>query len=187
MKKKVKERRELLFGILWFLVKLNILAIPLYILLAIDFSFPPLQSFLASALGNALNLLGYAASVNGYFISVIDGLSTVAFEINMDCTAWKSMYFLAALVIAIPAKQEKKMKFLAITLPILLVINFFRILTTIILGFQYGFEYLEIVHTFLWREGMIFVVLGFWYIWLRKINYNIGKLKIPFRWKFAKR
>lgn len=175
--KKVLKRRKLLLAIAWFLVKLNLLAIPLYILLAINFSFPEFQSFLASILGNALNLLGYPTVVEGYYIGM--------FEINMDCTAWKSMYLLAALAIATPAKKDEKIKFLLISLPLLFALNFARILTTIILAFQYGFEYLAIIHTFLWREGLIFAVIGFWYIWLRRTNYNIRKLKIPFRWKFA--
>lgn len=183
--KKVLERRKLLLAMLWFLVKLNLLAIPLYILLAINFSFPEFQSFLASILGNALNILGYPTVVEDYYIGMSFGFTIATFEINMDCTAWKSMYLLAALAIATPAKKDEKIKFLLISLPLLFALNFARILTTIVLAFQYGFEYLAIVHTFLWREGLIFAVVGFWYIWLRRINYNIRKLKIPFRWKFA--
>lgn len=184
-RKKILKRRKLLFSILWFLVKLNILVIPLYLLLVTNFSLPPLQNFLALALGNTLNFLGYQATVEGYYIGMVFGFTLATFEINMDCTAWKSMYLLAALAIASPAKQKKKLKFLAIAIPFLFIMNFIRILTTILLAFQYGFQYLNIVHTFLWREGMIFIVLAVWYIWFRRINYKRGKMKIPFRWKFV--
>jgi len=183
--RKILKRRKLLLSILWFVVKLNILVIPLYILLAVDFSLLPLQNFLALALGNTLNFLGYPTVVEGIDIGTVFNFILAKFRITMDCTGWKSMYLLIALAIATPAKQMKRLKFLVITLPFLFIVNFIRILTTIILAFQYGFQYLDIVHTFLWREGMIFVVLAVWFIWLRRINYNIGKMKIQFRWKFA--
>lgn len=182
--KKILERRMLL-GILWFLIKLNILVIPLYLLLAINFSFPQLQIALATALGNALNSLGYSAVVKDYHIGISSGYTLATFEINMDCTGWKSMYALAALTVATPLKQKKKLKFLIIALPFIFILNYIRILTTIVLAFRYGFQYLEIVHTLLWREGLIFAVLAIWYIWLRRINYNIREMKIPFRWEFA--
>ena len=180
-----KERREILLGILWFLIKLNILVIPLYLLMAINFSIPQFQIVLAKLIGGSLNSLGHSAVAEGYYIGVSSGYSLATFEINMDCTGWKSMYALAALTVATPSKQKKKLKFLVIVLPLIFVINYFRILTTIVLAFQYGFQYLDIVHTFLWREGLIFAVLAIWYIWLKKINYNIREMKIKFRWKFA--
>lgn len=185
MKKKILERREMLLGILWFLIKLNILVMPIYLLMAINFSFPQFQSALASALESTLNFLGYPAVVKGYYIGISSGYTVASFEINIDCTGWKSMYALTALAIAIPLEQKKKLKFLVIALPFIFALNYVRILTTIILAFKYGFQYLEVVHTFLWREGLIFAVLAIWYIWLRRINYNIRKMKIPFRWNFA--
>ena len=185
MKRSISERRWILLGILWFIIKLNILVIPLYLLTAINFTFPQFQSALARALGGALNSLGYSAVVKDYYIGISSGYTIANFEINIDCTGWKSMYTLVALAIATPLDQKKKLKFLAIALPAIFILNFVRILLTIALAFQYGFQYLDIVHTLLWREGLIFSVLAIWYIWLRRINYNIREMKIPFRWKFA--
>ncbi|HKZ45375.1 MAG TPA: exosortase/archaeosortase family protein [archaeon] len=185
MKKKVLERRKLLLGILWFLIKLNILVIPLYLLMAMNLSFPQFQSGLASALGSALSFLGYPTIVKDFYIGISSGYTVATFEINLDCTGWKSMYALTALAIATPMDQKRKLKFLAIALPFIFALNYARILTTIVLSFRYGFQYLEVVHTFLWREGLIFAVLATWYIWLRRINYNIREMKIPFRWNFA--
>jgi len=180
MKKKVKERRKKLLAILFFLIKLNILAIPLYIILYLNFSFVPLQDFLTYATSGVLRLLGYSTDLkvdircNAPAISVSNQLICISW----DSSGWKSLYLLAALVIATPLSNLKgKGKFLSISLPILFLINFFRILTTILFSLSFGFEYFEIVHTFLWRECLIFVVIAFWYLWLRG-KYNIGKKKI---------
>lgn len=183
MKKKVKERRKKLLAILFFLLKLNILAIPLYILLYLNFTFVPLQDFLTYVTAGSLKLLGYSIDLktdircNSPVISVSNQLICISW----DSTGWKSLYLLAALVIATPLSNLKgKAKFLSISLPILFLINFLRILTTILFSLSFGFEYFEIVHTFFWRECLIFAVIVIWYLWLRG-KYNTGKKKILFR------
>jgi exosortase/archaeosortase family protein len=78
---------------------------------------------------------------------------------------------LSALTIATPfATMKRKAKFLAISLPLLFILNFIRILTTIVIAINYGFKYFEVVHMFLWREGLIFLIVILWYVWLRKEN-----------------
>jgi exosortase/archaeosortase family protein len=64
--------------------------------------------------------------------------------------------------------MKDKLKFLAIGLPVLFVLNFLRIATTILVSVIYGFKYFEIVHIFLWREGLIAAVLIIWCLWLRQ-------------------
>jgi exosortase/archaeosortase family protein len=187
MKRKTIERRKMLFGILWFIVKLNLLVIPLYALLALDFSIPQLQSWIASAISSGLGLLGHPSTTVGKFVYVSSGQIYSAFEISMDCTGWKSIYLIAALAIATPSDRMSKVRFLAISVPAIFILNYARILTTIIFAFSYGFQYLDIVHTLLWREGLIFAVLAFWFIWLRKSNYNIRYLETGARWKFGRR
>jgi len=178
MKKKVLEQRKKLISILWFIVKFNLLAIPLYILIYLNFSLPSVQIFLTNMLTKTLQLMGYQVSSEGFLLTLLSNNEIMRIEISMDCTGWKSMYLLAALIFVTPSKLKKKTKFLVFSLVFLFFVNFIRILTTILLSFRFGFQYLDIIHTFLWREGLIFVVIALWYLWLRRINYNIRKMKI---------
>ncbi|MDI6798915.1 MAG: exosortase/archaeosortase family protein [Candidatus Aenigmarchaeota archaeon] len=174
-KKEILKRRKKLLLILWFLIKLNILVIPLYVLLYLDFSFFPLQAFLTSLTGKTLQALGYPVSFTSTNLFMLfnspTGYLLVPFEMTMDCTGWKTMYALAALTIATPKSKIKgKIKFLAIGLPFLFFLNFIRILTTLMFSFHFGYQHLEVMHTFLWREGLIFAVIFLWYLWLRREN-----------------
>jgi exosortase/archaeosortase family protein len=74
--------------------------------------------------------------------------------------------------------MKKKIKFLAFGLPFLFFLNFIRILTTILIAINYGFQYFEVVHTLLWREGLILAVVLIWYMWLRRIKYKVKKQSI---------
>lgn len=148
-----------------FLVKFNLLATPMYLMLYFNISFYPLQRFLTLILEKTLNVIGYITVSDGN-IMLIEGFP-VPVDISWDCTGWKSMWALAALVLATPQQLRcRKVKFLLVFLPVLFLLNFARILTTILLSFEFGFQYLDIIHTFLWREGLIIAVIASWYLWL---------------------
>ena len=167
-KKKVLDRKNLI-EIVNFIIKLNILAIPLWFLIYIDFSLPLVQIFIAHAVQRTLVVLGTQASVEGFFITVASHLKFMIIEINVDCTGWKSLYALTALTIATPFFAAKnKTKFLIIALTILFVINFLRIVTTVEIGVLFGLERMWVVHTLLWREGLIAIVIIMWYLWAKK-------------------
>ncbi len=151
-----------------FLVKLNILATPLYILNQLNISFPQLQEAIAYLSTLFLKFIGIQASLKGYFINASFGLSSTIIEISFDCTGWKSAYALFALAIATPSISfRKKLKFLLISLPLLFLINIFRIVLTIYLFFILSPKYFGIIHDFLWQWGLIAIILCFWIFWLR--------------------
>jgi len=110
-------------GIAWFLVKLNILAIPMWILLYFNITLPALQSFIAYLTFRIVSFLGYNISLSNFSLILVSGLNMLIIAIDTDCTAWKSMYFLAALSIATPAENRSRLKFLAIGLPLIFLIN----------------------------------------------------------------
>jgi len=56
-----------------------------------------------------------------------------------------------------------------------------RLITTLIAAYTLGFEYLEIMHTLLWREGLILALIALWLIWLRKQKNNISQSQTIFR------
>ena len=175
--KKILERRRKLLATLIFSIKLNLLVIPLYILIYLDFSLPSLQNFLAYLISLTLSSLKFPVASEGknifIFLTESESYRIIPFEISMDCTGWKSMYLLTALVFASSFELKKNLKFLAITLPFLFIINFLRIVSTIAIALIFGFEFFEVTHNILWREGMVFIVVIIWYLWLRKIKYKL--------------
>lgn len=175
--KKILERRRKLLATLIFSIKLNLLVIPLYILIYLDFSLPSLQNFLAYLISLTLSSLKFPVASEGknifIFLTESESYRIIPFEISMDCTGWKSMYLLTALVFASSFELKKNLKFLAITLPFLFIINFLRIVSTIAIALTFGFEFFEVTHNILWREGMVFIVVIIWYLWLRKIKYKL--------------
>lgn len=160
-----KELNERLIGILWFLVKFNLLAIPLYLVIYMNLTLPAVQSLVAGTVHTMLGALGYMSELNGYMIN----LPVVSVEITFDCTGWKSLYALFALVAATPSVLwKKKLKFLVVGLPAIFIVNILRIVTTLAVVMGFGIGYLEVAHNILWREGLILAVLGIWFFWLKK-------------------
>lgn len=177
MKKKVLRRK--LWTVALFLIKFNLLAIPMYLVLWSNLSYPPLQVFLTELVCDTLNFLGYHATLVNSPVSITPLISVSQFpkiQISWDSTGWKTLYALAALTIATPfVTIKRKAKFLAVGLPFLFVLNFIRVLTTILVAISYGFQYFEVVHTLLWREGLILTVVLIWYLWLRRIKFKVKK------------
>jgi exosortase/archaeosortase family protein len=185
---KLNTKQKKLWKIAKFFIIFSLLSIPLDILLYINFHYTPLQNLVASLTYTALKGLGFQTDISMYVLRIVSSQGMQIVEISMDSTAWKSLYALAALVIATPDKKWKeKIKFLAFGLPVVFAINILRIVTTIALCATYGFQYFDFVHSLLWREGMILAVVALWYAWLRGINYNIVKNKLSFRWNFGRR
>lgn len=185
--RKIKIKRKSLYSLLKFLIIFNLLALPMYAIIYLDVSFPALQGFLADITSKSLQSMGYSAVSDGYYITLLSENQIARIEISFDCTGWKSLWCLTALALATPVKNDKKIKFLILALPSLFVINFFRIVTTILAIFNFGFQYLDIVHTLLWREFMIILVVALWYFWLKGVKYNTLKNNVCFRWILAKK
>lgn len=178
MVKRLQKKERLissLHDVLLFLVVFNLLAIPLYIAIYTDFSFKPLQDLNAKLLYSTLKFFGYTVDIDSFVVNLISDEMPQKIEISWDSTGWKSMYAVAALIIATPiATISKRMKFVALGVIVIFVLNYLRIATTILVSTNFGFHLFDIVHTVLWREGLILGVVGFWFIWLRKEKYNIG-------------
>lgn len=167
--KKFLSNKKKLRAIAWFLIKLNILAIPLYLAILLGVSYEPLQTALANWASEVLKFLGYNIAQSGPLLATIINNQMIQIEVSWDSTGWKSLYALAALSLATPVEFRKKIKFLAFGVPTIFILNFLRIVTTILISFKFGLQYFEIIHTVLWSEGMILAVVLIWYFWLRKV------------------
>jgi len=165
----VKEKtRKKLLGVIYFLIKFSLLAIPLYLLIFVNFSIPSLQNLVAYLSYSILKTVGIQTKLNQSLLTVVSGFKISVIEISMDCTGWKSAYALLALAIATPAiKIRKKIKFLLVSLPLLFLINILRIVTVIYLSLILGPEYFGLVHDLFWQWGLVVAVLSIWVIWLK--------------------
>ena len=163
------KRRRLMTALL-FLLKLNILAIPLYAIMWLDISFPALQSSVAWLAYGLLRIVGCDVSLQSYTIAISSGSTSLTSAIiTFDCTGWKSMYLLAALAIATPGiAWRKKALFISVALPAVFAVNIVRIATTIAAACRFGLEFMQTVHSLLWQEGLALVVIAIWCVWLRR-------------------
>jgi len=168
--KKLSHRQKKLLNVAKFLLVFNLLAIPMYVVLLTDTAFLPFQEFLAALTTSALRMQKIPATVSSSFITLVDADNTLHnVQISFDSTGWKSLYALAALVIATPLPNLKqKLRFLVTALPAIFLLNFLRILSTLWYSYVYGWQNFDVIHTLLWREGLIAIVLLFWFFWLRE-------------------
>ncbi len=155
--------------ILEFLIKFNLLAIPLYAAIFYGIEFLPLQKMTAFLSYILLQSMGYNVELQGTVLTFNGSQFSSNILIDTDCTAWKSMYALAALMIASPAMNDrKKLVYILIGMSAVYASNILRIVSTICIADALGPQYMDIIHTLLWREAMIFVVIIVWYTWLKR-------------------
>ena len=160
---KFDRRQKKLFETLLFLLKLLAFAIPLWAILSFQNVLMPLQGMVSQNVQALLQALGFAVSKDGFLIKA-DG---IIFFISEDCTGWKSMLLLAALVCAVPrAGVKKRLWGLAAGIPVLYAGNLARILLMILVWNAYGFELAMTLHNYLWQAGLITLVLALWVAWL---------------------
>lgn len=170
------ERIELIVD---FLIKFNLLALPMYIVMLSGTKFYPLQLMLTNVVHAIVTSLGYEVVKDGITLTLVSMPAVVNVIIGMDCTAWKSMYALVALMIASPVPNDRnKLKHILLGVAAVFVINIVRLVTTVLAGYRFGMRYLDIVHTLLWQEGMIFAVVLIWMLWLKREK---EKQKVLFR------
>ncbi|MBU5537290.1 MAG: exosortase/archaeosortase family protein [Candidatus Aenigmatarchaeota archaeon] len=185
VKKLQKKKRVMskLVSVLIFLLVFNLLSIPLYIALYTNFSFEPLKELNARMASVTLNFFGYKSHSDGSTVNLVVNGVTQKIDISWDSTGWKSMYALAALILATPlTRVTRKIKFIAIGVVIIFLVNYFRITTTILISAKFGFNWFDLIHTVLWREGLILAVVGVWFGWIWIEKYKIRKNQIKFRW-----
>ncbi len=149
-----------------FLVKFNLLLIPIYAIIYLNISIFALQELYAKFLAYVISFLGFQATASGVLIFL--GKYGFPINISFDCLGWKSSYSLFALVFATPGEWKNKLKFLRLWIPAFVLINFVRIMSTVLIGYSFGFQYIEPVHTYFWQFAMIAIVLGVWFLWLKR-------------------
>jgi len=164
----MKKGYEKQIQLLNFLIRLNIFAIPLYIILIFDLSLPGLQKMIADFTYYLLALAGMNPTINDLFISIPIKDGTWGAFINWDCTGWKSMLAFFALVMSVDRESRTKINGISLFIPIIFIINLFRIFFMFFYVKAFDLAYFEIVHAAVWSWGLIIVVLVFWVVWMKK-------------------
>ena len=154
-----------LWSVFLFLLKFSLFAGILHFLLWLNLDTTGLQETVANAVARILRALGYDASSDGAVVRV----DSFGMEIIRDCLGWKSVLALLGLIFATPSICIKSRIYGAlIGTAVILSANMVRLVTTAIIGVKLGYEGFELVHMFLWRWGLMAVVLACWLIWLNR-------------------
>jgi exosortase/archaeosortase family protein len=170
---KLDSRQKKLFETLVFLLKLLVFAVPLYAIMSFQGILYPLQAAVTHNVLWLMGLAGLDASASGFLITA----GEIVFLVSEDCTGWKSMLLLAALVLSVPgASPKRRLAGLAAGIPLIYAGNLFRILAVVFVWRSYGLGPATAVHDYLWQAGLIFLVLAAWTVWLAWA-WNIGPWK----------
>ncbi len=118
----------------------------------------------ATLTGVLLNLLGAGVEVSGTSVSS----PAFSLRIGHECTALVPMVILSAAVLAYPSRTREKLQGLGIGLPVLLALNFVRVVTLYYVGvFIPGF--FETAHFVVWQSVMVISVIVLWLLWVGKM------------------
>lgn len=161
--KKLTPQQERLKDTLVFFLRLMVLAAPLYfIIFFVDLY--PLQVLVAGNSFVVMEAMGLSPSMNGPEMQVGD----FRFFISKDSTGWKSMLFLGALMLAVPGVLWKRRALgLLVGIPLIYLGNLGRVVGIVVAEQAWGRAAALLVHDYLWRFGLIALVLGIWLFWFR--------------------
>ncbi len=159
-----------LVRMLAFLIRLNLFAIPLYIILVFDLSLIQLQQIVADITMFLLSAAGFTPTINDLIISIPIKDGTWGAVINWDCTAWKSLLAFFALVMSTDYKIRSKLKGLAVFLPLIFIVNIIRIFFMFFYVRTFDLANYEFVHAVVWSWGLIAAIIVFWLVWMKKMN-----------------
>lgn len=160
---KLNARKDLFL----FIVRFNLYAIPLYMILLTGFHIPAFENAIAGAVSEMLKASDIPATLNENEIRVPMEDRFFNGIIDWDCTGWKSMLAFAALVLATDSSRRKKMKGMLL-IPLIVVINLIRVWFMFYYVSTWGLAGFDFVHFWIWSAGMIATVLVLWIVWMKK-------------------
>jgi len=169
--KRLSKRQEQYWEVLMFLVRLIILSLPLYILLYVPGVLSTLQIWTANATALLLHVMGFPVVQDGAWITINYADKPFMFIISEDCTGWKSITLLFALIFAFKsALLKSRLAGLLTGTVIILVGNMARILGVVYAERVWGDVYAMLLHDWLFRYGLALLVLGIWVFWMVYLN-----------------
>jgi exosortase/archaeosortase family protein len=168
--KKLNPAQKRMWNITVFLLRVIVFSVPLYLLISFSSALFPLQVVVASQVAWILQAMGFTVTQVYTGVTVYSGASDSGFLflIDPDCTAWKSMLFAFALIFAVPrVKYRKRLYGLVFAIPVIWLVNLFRIVGSVLIEQSHGLQTALFVHDVMWQFGLIALVLVVWGIWLK--------------------
>jgi len=163
-------RQEKLFDTLIFLLKVLVLSIPLYFIIIFSVSLAPLQQLDGAVSSSVLRVMGQTVLQNGAYLTV-GTQNPFMFYLSEDCTAWKSILFLFALIFAVPAvSMGKRLIGLGLGAPVLWLGNQARIVGVVLTERATTVQFAMFTHDYFWRAFLVLLVLGLWLAWMKPPN-----------------
>src|SRR3989344_2893857 len=107
-RKSVQKQKRM--KLLRFLVKFNLFAVPLYLIIFTGFTWQPLMQLTQAVSFTTLRFIGVDASISNDFIVVPVTNGNFAATVSWDSTGWKSILALFALIFATEFSLKKKLK-----------------------------------------------------------------------------
>lgn len=164
---KLTKGQRRLWQALQFLIRLAILAIPLYLVLLLNPSMAAWQAMVADHTEWLLRVSGLSVARDNLVLSV-GAADPFEIFIGPDCTGWKSMFCYFALVFAtLGVRMRKRLLGMLVGIPLIYLGNLARIVMVVFIERGYGYEAAMVVHDWLWQAGLIALVLGLWLGWLK--------------------
>ncbi len=166
---RLNRKQQRLWQTLEFLVRLIVLSVPLYLIIGLGISLYPLQLAAAGQSSWILGAMGYSVQQEGAYLTVSGGppVQDFLFYVNEDCTGWKSMLFLFALIFAVPGVVlRRRLWGLVFGLPAIWLGNLGRVVGVVLAERSYGVETALLIHDYGWQFGLIALVLVIWAGWL---------------------
>lgn len=164
---RLKTENPKLFKTFIFLIKLLILSVPLYLVITFNIDLSFLQILTAQHSAIIMKILGMDVDVDNTIVTITnENKEPFTFIISRDSTGWKSMLFLFALIFSVPdIAMKKRLIGVFIGWLIVWIGNIGRVAVIVMTERYYGFEMAMIVHDYLWRFGLITIVLLVWIAW----------------------
>ena len=163
-----------LWGMLQFLTRLSLLAVPVYLILEFGINLYSWQLAVADHMYWVFTSWGFPIIRDGVLFK-LGGESPFAFVISEDCIAWKSMLLFFALVFAVPKiAMKKRLIGLASGLAIIWIGNLARIFGIVLVQQTFGTEAALFLHDVGWQLGLAGLVLVLWigWLWLARKNWK---------------
>ncbi len=138
-----------------------------------EFKIIPVPQFVLDTLSSLetalLNSVGIAANLTGNTIYACGASFTIAPE----CSGYKSLLGLFAIVMATPTKDlRNRVKWFLYLSPITIALNFLRIFSTVLLHCSLNID-IEFVHNVLWQILTTLAVFFLWLFFLIKNRQNL--------------
>jgi exosortase/archaeosortase family protein len=169
---KLTQEQERLWHILEFLLRVTVLALPLYMIIWLGVDLYLLQVAAASQSAWLLQALGYQVVLEGIGLNINNSFQ---FFLIPDCTGWKGMLFLFALIFAVKGISLRKRALgLAFGIPAIWLGNIGRVVGVVMVQEALGTEGAMLVHDWLFQAGLVALVLGIWLVWLLEVK---GKIR----------